>query len=106
MLTDIANLRQHDTSVAPGTAVCRTYDITGASLATTVNGVTTTVGTNSSTNFAAPSSITAAAATSNLSWTSFLGMILGTGPNGDTAFASYDTNAHSPNRTRESTCLI
>ena len=49
--------------------------------------------TNSSTNFAAPASITAAAVTSTLGWTSFLGMSSGTGPNGDTAFAYYDANA-------------
>ncbi len=81
------------TSTTPTTITTNFYDVTGAPVETTVNGVTTTAGTGSSTNYAAPTEVTTNTLTSNMSWSAFLGITSATGPNGDTGAINYDANS-------------
>ena len=81
------------TATTPTTTTTNFYDITGTAVETTVNGVTSASGTGSSTNYAAPTQVTTNTLTSNMSWSSFLGVTSATGPNGDTSSIGYDANA-------------
>jgi RHS repeat-associated protein len=80
-------------STTPTTTTTNAYDTfgTGTVTSTTVNGVTSTVGTTN--NFAAPGAIATNSLLSSMNWNSFLGLSSATGPNGDTGSISYDANA-------------
>ncbi len=103
---DVPNITAHDSSyntsftyrgnvsqnVTPSGTKAITYDIGGNVTSTTANGVYTTVATNSTTNWAAPSQLTTNSLSSSMNWTSFLGLSSATGPNGDTASLSYTSS--------------
>ena len=76
--------------ISPSGTTYIAYDLSGNVVSTTVNGIQTTVSTSSSTNYAAPSQMTVGSLSTNMSWSSFLGPSSQSGPNGDTASASYD----------------
>ena len=76
-----------------------TIDAAGNILSTNVNGVATQNSTTSSTNYAAPSQLTIGSLTTNLSWSSFLGLTNDTGPNGDSASIYYDQYARQSSTT-------
>ena len=81
------------TSTTPTTTTTNFYDVTGTAVETTVNGVTSAAGTGSSTNYGAPTEVTTNTLTSNMNWSTFLGITSATGPNGDTGAINYDSNA-------------
>ena len=76
--------------ISPSGTTYIAYDLSGNVVSTTVNGIQTSVATSSSTNYAAPSQITVGSLSTNMNWSSFLGPTSQSGPNGDTASASYD----------------
>jgi YD repeat-containing protein len=59
----------------------------------TVNGVQTQLTSSSSNNLAVPSQLTVGSLTTNLGWSSFLGLTNETGPNGDSSSTVYDQYA-------------
>ena len=79
-------------SVTPSEVRCRSYDITGNVTSTSVNGVTSSVNINSTTNWAVPSQITTYSLTSNMSWYLSLYPNSITGPNTDTTSFTFDGN--------------
>jgi RHS repeat-associated protein len=81
------------TSTTLTTSATISTDMTGNTTATYVNGVYSTVTTNSSTNYAAPSQVTTNTLTSTMNWSGFLGLSSATDPNGDTGSISYDSQA-------------
>ncbi len=108
-LTNVTGMTQHDSTFntsftyrgnatstnTPTSTVIRTFDIGGNVVTSKTNGVTTTTNTstNSSTNYAAPGTLTTNSLTSSLQWSSFLGVSQTTGPNGDVASMVYDSTA-------------
>ncbi len=70
-----------------------TYDQAGNVTSTTVNGVTTQVTTDSSTNYAAPSQLSVGSLDNSMDWSGFLGLTNATGPNGDFTNIVYDDSA-------------
>jgi len=56
----------------------------------TVNGVQTQVTASTSNNLAVPSELTVGSLTTDLNWSTFLGLTQATGPNGDSASTNYD----------------
>ncbi|HTS46968.1 MAG TPA: RHS repeat-associated core domain-containing protein [Bryobacteraceae bacterium] len=101
--TDVPGITMHDAnyntsfpyrgnvsqSVTPSGTKTVYYDIGGNVTRTTNNGVTTSVATNSTTNWAAPSQLTTNSLSSSMNWAPFLGLSSATGPNGDTASLNY-----------------
>jgi YD repeat-containing protein len=74
-----------------GNTTTLTYDIYGNTTATTVNGVTTTASTSSTTNFAAPDSITVnSMLTTSMTYSPALGLTSETGPSGTSVDLGYD----------------
>jgi hypothetical protein len=80
-------------STTPTSTTTTHYDAFGAGTvtSTTVNGVTSSIGTTN--NFSAPGAITTNSLLSTMNWNSFLGLSSATGPNLDTGSISYDANA-------------
>lgn len=72
---------------------CIAYDVTGNPVSMTVNGVQTQLTSSSSNNLAVPSQLTVGSLTTNLGWSSFLGLTNETGPNGDSSSTVYDQYA-------------
>ena len=81
------------------TAVFDRYGNTASG--TSANGVSSTISTVSSTNYAAPTQITVGSLTTNLSYAgnSFLGLTNETGPNGTSVSLGYDANARPTSST-------
>ncbi len=77
------------------------YDLFGNVMgATDGNGVSSSVTTNSSTDYAAPSQITVGTSlTTTMTYNSFLGLTAQTGPNGTSVDIGYDTNARPTSST-------
>ena len=77
------------------------YDLFGNVMgATDGNGVSSSVTTNSSTDYAAPSQITVGTSlTTTMTYNSFLGLTAQTGPNGTNVDIGYDTNARPTSST-------
>jgi YD repeat-containing protein len=77
------------------------YDLFGNVMgATNASGVSSSVTTNSSTNYAAPSQITVGSSlTTSMSYSSFLGLTGETGPNTTSISIGYDTNARPTSST-------
>jgi RHS repeat-associated protein len=113
-LSDPGPLREHDPAYGTsfyyrGNVVGRTdlagsssfaYDIAGNPVSVALpGGVAVTGSYQSSTNFAAPSSITSNTFTNTLQWSSFLGLTQNTGPNGDSASTLYDGYAQPASTT-------
>ncbi|HLG96093.1 MAG TPA: RHS repeat-associated core domain-containing protein [Bryobacteraceae bacterium] len=102
-VSDVPNITGHDAnyntsftyrgnlaqSTTPAGTKTMYYDIGGNVTSTTNNGVTTSVTTSASTNWAAPSQLTTNSLSSSMNWTSFLGLSSAMGPNGDTASLAY-----------------
>ena len=86
-------------SITPSTYSSTCFDMAGNVIRSTVNGVTTTATTDSSTNFAVPSAITTNTLSSQMTWSTFLGLNSATGPNGDSSSIVYDTNARPSSTT-------
>jgi len=113
-VTTLTGLHEHDdanypasfnyrgnltSSTTPTSGTSMLYDMTGYVRSTTTNGVTSTVATTSSTNYAAPSQITTNSLSSSMNWSSFLGPSSATGPNGDSGSVVYDGNARPSSTT-------
>ncbi len=76
-----------------GNATSVSYDLYGNTHATTVNGVPSSASVSSTTNYAAPDSITVnSALTTSMTYSSFLGLTNETGPNGTSVDIGYDTS--------------
>ena len=89
-------------SEKPGTPTTYTinyFDMAGNVTKTTVNGVTTNVTTDSTTNFAAPTQMTTNTLNSGMTWTSALALNTATGPNGDSGAINYDTDGRPTSTT-------
>ena len=86
-------------ATTPSGSSTYSYDTTGNVVRAVVNGVTTTVTTDSTTNFAAPTQLTTGSLNNSLTWTSFLGLGSATGANGDSVSTSYDTFARPTSTT-------
>jgi RHS repeat-associated protein len=71
------------------------YNSKGNVTNSTMNGVTTSLTFNSSTNYAAPSQANVGSLSATMNYNSFLGLTSETGPNGDTTGA-YWTDARGP----------
>ena len=102
------NQRQHDSmtytisypyrgnamsvTTASGPTVCMAYDVTGNVRwrSSTFGATQVTVTTQTNTNYAAPSQITANGYSTNMTWTSNLQMDVQSGPNGDAIDFNYD----------------
>lgn len=94
--------RGNPTSIGtPSGATANVYDRYGNVSSTTVNGITSTVSTTSTTNYAAPSQITVGSSlTTSLTYdNSFLGLTNETGPNGTSVDIGYDANARPASST-------
>jgi YD repeat-containing protein len=76
----------------PGYAGCLGYDVTGTVRSKTDNAGTTSITTQSSTNYAAPSQITANGFTTSMNWTSLLQLDTQTGLNGEVVNFDYNAN--------------
>ena len=103
LISDVPGINSHDSSYSTGftyrgnlgqsttlsgvTSI--NYDIGGNVTSTTKNGLLTSVTTNSSTNWAAPSLMTTGSLSSSANYTPFLGISSASGPNGDTASVGY-----------------
>ncbi|MGD1097715.1 MAG: hypothetical protein ABSB35_37725 [Bryobacteraceae bacterium] len=112
-LTTVSGLREWDTNYGPSLTTrgnlnvsatpsgynCVVYDETGNPTSVIRNGLTVQVSTASSNNFAAPAQLTTGSLTTNLSWSSFLGLTNETGPNGDSASTYYDQYARQSSTT-------
>jgi hypothetical protein len=86
-------------SVTPNNTSIYTYNQMGVAQTVMSNGVTTTVTTSNSNNYAAPTQLSVGSLTSSLNWTSFLGLSSATGPNGDTTSTYYDSFARPSSTT-------
>ena len=86
-------------STTPGNSSTYTYDQTGTVTTATQNGIAVAVTTNSSTNYAAPSAITASTLNTTLSYNTFLGLTNQTAPNNATASITYDGEARPTSST-------
>jgi len=92
--------RGNPTSVlTPGTIKSTSYSIVGSVTSATVNGVTSSVSTTSTTNYAAPDQMTVGSLSASMSYSSFLGLTNETGPNGDSVSLGYDSNARPSSST-------
>ena len=80
-------------STTPSGASLYAYDQAGNIAYAQINGVTTSVTTTTTTNFAAPSQYTTGSLTNSMTYTSFLGLSNSTAPNGDSVSTSYDSFA-------------
>src|SRR5271165_6872857 len=80
------------TITQPGNTTSMAHDIAGNVVSSTTNGVTST-STQTSPSYAVPSAITTGSFTTNLGFSSFLGLMNETGPNGDSLAIGYDTAA-------------
>ena len=93
-------LRGNPTTISqPGNYTTLQHDIAGNVVTAWVNGVLTTPTTNSSTNYTVPTAITTGSLTTNLSFSSFLGLTNETGPNGDSLGIGYNAAARPANST-------
>ena len=77
----------------PSGGTCIAYDVTGNPVSTLAMGVLTQVTSSSSNNLAVPSQLTVGSLTTNLTWSTFLGLTNETGPNGDSSGTYYDQYA-------------
>jgi hypothetical protein len=77
-------------TITPSGITCTAYDVTGNPVSLTVNGVQTQVTASTSNNLAVPSELTVGSLTTDLNWSTFLGLTQATGPNGDSASTNYD----------------
>jgi RHS repeat-associated protein len=107
-LASVSGMREWDSSVATGYGAARgnpttvtgpsgtttmSYNIAGAPATVTVNGVTTSVSTTGTTNYAAPSLMTVGSLSETMNYNSFLGLTNDSGPNGASVTIGYDANA-------------
>jgi YD repeat-containing protein len=77
-----------------------TYDLSGNTHGTTVNGVSSSASISSTTNYAAPDQITVGSSlTTSMSYSSFLGLTSETGPNGTSVDIGYDTSGRPQSST-------
>jgi RHS repeat-associated protein len=107
-VTSVTGLHEHDDTNYPATFNTRGnvsssntltksstiyYDMAGNVTKTVVNGVTTNVTTDSTTNYAAPTQMTTNTLSSQMSYSSFLGPQSATDPAGDTGSIAYTVDA-------------
>ena len=111
--TNLTNVYEHDptysttnlfrgnvsTSVTSTASKIFYYDIGGNVTTATGNGVSSTVTTSSSSNYAAPSQITTNTLSSNMNWYASLFPSSSAGPNGDTTSFAFDTNGRPTSTT-------
>src|SRR5271157_2254170 len=81
------------TIVQPGNTTGMWHDIAGNVVTSKTNGVTSTSTPSSGSNYSVPSAITTGSFTTNLGFSSFLGLTNETGPNGDSLGIGYDAAA-------------
>jgi hypothetical protein len=107
-LTSVTGLHEHDDTNYPATFTTRGdvtstttptsattihYDMAGNVTKTVVNGVTTNVTTDATTNYAAPTQMTTNTLSSQISYSSFLGVQSATDPAGDSGSIAYTVDA-------------